>query len=541
MRFHLPRWLVWLTVSVALVVAVLGTAAWFAARHFQPFVREQTVQYLREKFGTGVELGTFHVSVTVGSLWKLETAVVHASGDGLVLPYPDQPGLPPLIKVGKFRLVADLGSLWKQPRRVREVRIEQVEINIPPKELRQSATAPASAPTEGAKPQQPDAVRVDLIRATNVDLNIYPADPAKPPRLFAIQNLEFKGAGGGAMHYRANLTNPTPPGQIQASGSFGPWQKDDPGSTPISGEYTFNNADLGVFHRIAGTLSSTGKFQGVLRKMEVDGETRTPNFRLTGGNQMALNTHFHSIVDGTSGDTLLQPVDARLGNSRIVARGSVIRSPGTRRRSVTLRVVMNKGHIEDLLRLAVKGNKPIMNGEIDLDSKLRILPMAGDFNERLVLSGDVDMQKAHFTGANVQEKIDSLSRRAQGQPKNEDISDVLSTIRGGFNLEDGNITFSTLTFQVPGAAVHLKGSYGIYSEQIDMHGVARLQAKVSQTMTGWKRLLLKPVDPFFSKSGAGTLLPIKITGTKDKPDFGLDRGSKQDKTGSADRNGDKSN
>ncbi len=115
---------------------------------------------------------------------------------------------------------------------------------------------------------------------------------------------------------------------------------------------------------------------------------------------------------------------------------------------------------------------------------------------------------------------------------------MLSYIGGGFNLRDGEIRFSALTFQVPGAAVHLKGSYGLDSEQIDLHGVARLQAKLSQTMTGWKRIALKPVDPFFSKAGAGTLLPIKVTGTREKPEFGLDRGAKPktgEKTGSADR------
>src|SRR5262249_46309961 len=150
------------------------------------------------------------------------------------------------------------------------------------------------------------------------------------------------------MQYRADLTNPTPPGQIHATGTFGPWQKDDPGLTPLSGEYTFDKADLGVFHRIAGTLSSTGKFAGVLRRLEVDGVTRTPNFRLAGGNIVPLNTSFHSIVDGTSGDTYLDPVDARLGGSRIVARGSVTRPEGSKSRTVVLKVVMTKGRIEDL-------------------------------------------------------------------------------------------------------------------------------------------------------------------------------------------------
>lgn len=40
--------------------------------------------------------------------------------------------------------------------------------------------------------------------------------------------------------------------------------------------------------------------------------------------------------------------------------------------------------------------------------------------------------------------------------------------------------------------------------------------------TGWKSILLKPVDPFFSKHGAGTELPFKITGTREAPHFGLD-------------------
>jgi hypothetical protein len=50
-----------------------------------------------------------------------------------------------------------------------------------------------------------------------------------------------------------------------------------------------------------------------------------------------------------------------------------------------------------------------------------------------------------------------------------------------------------------------------------------LQAKISQTMTGWKHWLLKPVDPFFSKNGAGTFLKIKVTGSSKQPKFGLDR------------------
>jgi hypothetical protein len=266
----------------------------------------------------------------------------------------------------------------------------------------------------------------------------------------------------------------------------------------------------------------------------VHGETRTPRFRLAGGNTVPLNTRFDSIVDGTSGDTELKPVRAMLGSTPIEARGKVIRPEGAKARSVALDVVVHKGRIEDLVRLAVKSPEPFLHGAIDLNTRMQILPMPGRaVSEKLVLDGNFYMDRSQFTGGSMQQKIDVLSRRAQGQPNNEQISDVFSSLRGGFTLQDGDLQFSDLVFQIPGAAVHLHGGYGIDSEQIDLHGIVRLHAKVSETMTGWKRIVLKPIDPLLSKSGAGTLLPIRIGGTRKTPQFGLDLGRKREN--SADR------
>ncbi len=54
-----------------------------------------------------------------------------------------------------------------------------------------------------------------------------------------------------------------------------------------------------------------------------------------------------------------------------------------------------------------------------------------------------------------------------------------------------------------------------------------MRAKLSHMVTGWRSALLKPVDPFFSKHGAGTEVPVKVTGTKSEPHFGLDFGHKE--------------
>jgi hypothetical protein len=48
-----------------------------------------------------------------------------------------------------------------------------------------------------------------------------------------------------------------------------------------------------------------------------------------------------------------------------------------------------------------------------------------------------------------------------------------------------------------------------------------VQARISQTFSGVKRWLLKPVDPIFAKEGHGAVIPIKIGGTRTEPQFGL--------------------
>jgi hypothetical protein len=62
------------------------------------------------------------------------------------------------------------------------------------------------------------------------------------------------------------------------------------------------------------------------------------------------------------------------------------------------------------------------------------------------------------------------------------------------------------------------------SGEIDFRGTAKLDAKASQMTTGWKSKLLKLADPWLSRDGAGTVLPIVISGTRGQPSFKLDVG-----------------
>jgi hypothetical protein len=106
---------------------------------------------------------------------------------------------------------------------------------------------------------------------------------------------------------------------------------------------------------------------------------------------------------------------------------------------------------------------------------------------------------------------------------------VQSNATGTFTLRQAMLSFTQLEFGFPGTQVNLTGEYGLDGNTFDFHGKVRMDAKLSQMVTGKKRIFLKAIDPFFSKDGAGTEVPVKISGTKSEPHFGLDYRHKDEK------------
>jgi len=194
---------------------------------------------------------------------------------------------------------------------------------------------------------------------------------------------------------------------------------------------------------------------------------------------------------------------------------------------VTLHVEIANGKIEDLLKLGVRTDPPVMTGSVRLLTEFDLPPGEEDLSDRLRLAGNFQVSGAHFSNDKIQDKVGALSLRSQGKPKlaKTDLADqIQARVGGNFQLRSGILAFSGLRFTVPGTEVNLTGRYSLDGNEFDFHGKARLQAKLSHMTTGFKSILLKPVDPFFSKNGAGTELPVKITGTKSEPHFGLDFG-----------------
>jgi hypothetical protein len=518
------RALPWKWIGIVALVLLIGVAV--AARmviaRAEPILRTRVIETLSNRFNSKVELANLHVSVVDG---------IKVSGDGLKIfgttdPDPYEPGVQALIGVQEFRFQTSLLSLFRSPMHVETVYVKGLELNIPPKGDRREMT------NMGSKTRKM-TIFVDRFVCEDTRLVINTSKPGKVPLEFDISDLRMKDVGPGQpFQFNATLVNPKPVGDIQSTGLFGPWQQDSPRDTPVQGDYSFTNADLGTIKGIGGMLSSTGQYLGTLSNIAVHGTTDTPDFRIaSSGHAVPLHTEFHAIVDGTNGDTYLQPVNATFLHTSFTANGSVIRVSTPKGHDIELDVVLDHAQIEDLLQLGVRTDPPIMSGPVEMKTRLSLAP--GDVNvaDRLKLAGTFHVLRAHFANEKVQGKLDSLSLRSQGKPKEaqeHDKEDVAVDLRGVFTLKDGVLSFSLLHFLIPGTHVDMTGDYSLDGQTFDFRGTARLDAKVSQMTTGWKSILLKPVDPFFSKNGAGTEVPIRITGTESEPHFGLDFGHKDE-------------
>jgi hypothetical protein len=293
----------------------------------------------------------------------------------------------------------------------------------------------------------------------------------------------------------------------------------------VAGSFNFEKADLAVFKGIGGTLASHGSFAGTLDQLEATGETDTPDFTIkVGGHPFPLHVKYTALIDGTNGDTHLKNIDAWFLSSFLHAVGAVLDGPkGEHGRTVSLDVTMDKSRIEDIMRMAVKSPTPPMKGALKMTTKFLLPPGESDVVERLQLDGQFLIGQATFTNYDVQGKIEELSKRGRAQAAADTREHVVSNFGGRFKLANGRLALPELAFSVPGAAVQLAGAYGLTSEAMDFTGKLLLDAKISQTVTGFKSVLLKAVDPLFKqKDGSGSVIPIRIGGTRKAPEFGLD-------------------
>src|SRR5512140_2790866 len=204
------KWLLWISIPLLLTVAGVAIAARVLSRRIEPFIREQTVEYLRQRFDSDVEIGSLRVSMPMKSplevlLRKGRGAVAQVTGERISLWHKHRRDRPPLVAMGKFTFQVDLHSLWNRPVRVTMVRLEGLRISVPPKGPHAPREVQNAPQTSERKPATPSVI-IDTIIADGAHLFILPKDPKKAPLEFDIRKLKLEPAGAGiAMRYTAEL------------------------------------------------------------------------------------------------------------------------------------------------------------------------------------------------------------------------------------------------------------------------------------------------------------------------------------------------
>jgi hypothetical protein len=505
----------WVAMAGLLAVIMLAFVGEVMVHRAAPILKGRVIGTLRTQFHSRVELEDFDVSVLKG---------LAIEGNGLRIYAPEDVvaagATQPLIAIRHFTFHTNLAGLFLKPMHVGTVAVDGLVIDVPPKTERKAAA------TTDRRHKGKITIVVDEIVCTGSRLLIESSKPGKDPKDFELERIEMHNVGPNQpWRYQATLTNAVPRGEIHANGLFGPWQTENPGDSAVMGHYTFDDADLGTIKGIGGTLSSVGSFNGQLNKIAVQGTTQTPDFSIdTGDHPVPLETTFDAVVDGTTGDTYLNRVDAMLGQSQFSTSGAVVNIKG-QGHEIDLDVQVPAGRIQDFLTLAVKTRPAIMTGQIGMKAKIKIRPGKQRVAEKLGMQGGFSLTAIHFTNPAWEDKVDMMSLRAEGHPKEAKpgAADVHSAMTGQFVMDRGELRFQSLKYTLPGADVALAGVYSMDGNKFDFTGTVRTKAKLSQMVASkWKSLLLKPVDPFFNKNGAGAEIPVKVSGTKGAPKFGLD-------------------
>ena len=497
----------------ATIIAGIGTA--YGLKTLEPRLHDWVTSNLSKSLESQVELGDVNLS------WF--PLRLHARN--LTVRHHGRTDIPPLLVVSSFTVDLKPTDLWSST--VDRVSVEGLEVSIPPKDPETGKRPFPSASRDQQKADNggSEGFVIRRLLATNTRLSVVPRDARKNPKIWDFHELEMRNLRSSEpATFTAAVINPIPYGKIEASGQFGPWQAAEPGTTPLRGEYTFD-ADLGTIPGLGGSLAAVGEMNGTIEQISTRGQTKTPDFRLTelDGTSLPLQTAYDAMVDGTKGDVELKHVDVTLGKSRFDARGVVEGTKGVKGKRVVVNVKSSSANLGELLRLVSKG-QPAADGTLVIDAAMDLPQGKEEVLKRLELEGSVRAERVKFTKDSVQDKIDELSRKAQGRPADESIDDVASRMATKFVLRNGAFTYQELSFNVQGASVQLNGTHSLRTKTVDLSGIVLLNATVSQTQTGFRSLLLKPFDPLFRKNGAGTRLVITVAGTQDQPKIGLQIG-----------------
>lgn len=492
--------------GLVLLVGVI-LMVWIGS-HTAPLLKAEFEELISQRTGRVVKIESFSWSV-----WP----ALSFQGNGLQVGSGEEKE-ELFVLIDSLSIRGTLIGLFSSPRQLSSLSIESMHIRVPPRRDGASESPVSLQPRKAEGTGAPFLISEILVKKAFIEL--VPKQINRTPRTIQIHEVKLLGfAFDRQSPFQAKLTYPHPEGDVQVDGEFGPFNRRNPAETPISGDYLYQDADLSNLREVGGILDSKGRFEGNLSENRIDGEATVPDFYLQRAqNRVPFKASY--TVTRQAGDIILNRVECKIVESELTARGRIFGDPAQKGRVIDIHVITGEAQIEDLLTLALEGEKPPLIGPLQLETDVKIPPGQGRVIERIKVQGVFRIREGEFTDKGFQEKLAQVSQFGSRQESGNE--DTFSEMSGDFTLDSGLLEFHSLRFGVPGMIVRLQGTYDLPSEEMNLVGRVNLEKSVSEMTSGRLSEWLRLADPIFRGSEGGTSVPIRITGNRSNPSVALD-------------------
>ena len=140
-------------------------------------------------------------------------------------------------------------------------------------------------------------VIIERFEAPDTVITLIPKRAGKQPKVFTVHHLVMDWLGiNETMPYIARSPIPFQKGEIETSGTFGPWNVAHPARTPVTGKYMFANANLDTIEGLAGRAELDRRVQRSFNRIEVQGITDTPE--VSGGRRRSAGSAQDDVHGG---------------------------------------------------------------------------------------------------------------------------------------------------------------------------------------------------------------------------------------------------
>jgi AsmA-like C-terminal region len=496
-RIHVREVIVTAVIAALMITAHLMFFFW-------PFRYREVHPLLERTFRSKVDVSRYHRTYFPHPGFVAENVTFYRHGDTHI---------PPLATMKRMTVEGNWLALIFHPHRLAVIRIDGLHVQIPPV----GTQARGMDFDQGVISTSQSEMQIETISADHTNLDFLRHD--QPPLEFQFARLQIHNVQQNhPLTFSINVNIPEPHGTVTASGSLGPFRTASYGTTPLSGSYMLQQADLKGIDGLSGTARAQGSFRGNFSQVDTTGQLAIPNFRAGDAHAVEMDAAYHVLVNGENGDVRMDSVQLQTANSRIDVQGTVEGSP----KQVSLAFSSKEGDLHQLLRVVEQG-EPTVTGKVSFNATAQFGDGEGDFLKRLGLKGQVAVDHVQFV-TGTRQTVDAFSARVSADPPGEKKDTapqtapvVFASASSHTEFRNGVAYLPDVSVSLPGAAGKLHGTFNLENTKIDLTGTGMLQRSLSHAATGFKAFLLKPISPFFHHHDAGAVVSVAVTGTCDHP------------------------